>query len=172
MPGSNQNTTSAFGRYAILTDHGDTSLFRGSRYRIDPQWCWLKHMRGNRFLKGLRSCISAASMFARSRKFKDPVVVVTYGSSTGLFFALFQHLVRGLWKPRTHLMFDFLLDAPRRGPMQLIDRVKTMLFNQAITAAAIWGKTDVHRFAEAHGLLREKLVFHPYHITLDDLGRE
>ena len=109
-------------------------------------------------------------MFLNASRYPESVVVVTYGSTSAFFFAFCQNLFRWFIPIKTHFLFDLLLDAPRKGVAGSWDRFKAWVFNRAISGAVIWGACDVGRYSEHHGLSREKLFFHPYHITIDDFG--
>ena len=153
----------------ILTDHGKPEKFRGCRFVVTPA------LQGPFWsLPGvsvLRAAIRGLIAWLRIVRFRRPAVVVTYGGRTGFVIAACQALWRPFIQPRIHVMFDFLLDPPKKGVGGLIDKLKAKVFNSAVDRAVVWGKKDVPLFSNSHGLDLRRLRFHPYHITLDDLGK-
>lgn len=156
--------------YTILADHGDPDCFVGRRFRIDGGLGWLDSQLWRQpGFRIIRMVLRGTLAWFRVRRFDGPKVVVTYGAGLGFVLAFWQALFKPLMRPVTHFMFDLLLDKKRSGLGGLFDDIKTWIFNTAVSGAVIWGKSDVPRFSTEFGLQKEKLFFHPYHITLDDL---
>lgn len=99
---------------------------------------------------------------------RSPVVLVTVGSAHAFVLALLQLIARPFRRPRTHVMFDFLLERKRRGPGGLVDRIRTRIFTAAVDAAVVWGRADVDIYAQEYGIPRDKLRFKQFHITLEE----
>jgi len=64
-------------------------------------------------------------------------------------------------------MFDFLLDRKRRGVIGLFEKIKMHVLNRVVDLCIIWGQTDIETFAKEYNLPKSKLLFHPFHITLE-----
>ncbi len=154
----------------VLTDHGRPDRFVGCRRVVAPGLTspfWRLPV-----LAKLRPLLRGLGTWWRIATHRGPAVAVTYGNSTGYVVAALQALFAPFRRPVVHVMFDFLMDAPRSGIGGLLDRAKASIFNRAVACAVIWGKQDVPLFARTHGLDRSRLRFHPYHKTLDILTAE
>jgi glycosyltransferase involved in cell wall biosynthesis len=173
MPNENYSTSSLEHSIAVLTDHGDPRYFNGVRVRIDPQGLEstgkLSSLPGLRYL---RNVFKGCAMYWRAARWQGPAVVVTFGSTAGFILAYLQYLFRVFKTPKVHVMFDLLLDAKRSGLAGIADSAKAWIFNRSISGAAIWGKSDIARYEGTHGYNSQKLFFHPYHTTLDNIPEE
>ena len=153
----------------ILTDHGLAERFRPYRRSITlSELFWsprLLRIPGSivifELLWGLKCWLV-------SFRYPRHIPIITVGHGHGFVFAVLQYLLRWLIKPRTHLMFDLLLNAKGRGLAGVYDSMKARVFNKVVALAVVWGETDVETFAAEHGLAIEKLRFHPHHITLEE----
>jgi len=143
---------------AVFTDHGDPSKFVPFR-RVVPSAGI-----GGPYLRALRQ---AWRLWRSAQRFPGVAALVTYGSTTGFALAALQCLARPWREPRTHYMFDLLLDKRRAGLPGWYDRLKAAAFRGGGTCAVLWGAGDPDTFAAGHGLPRERLQFHPYHMTLE-----
>lgn len=154
----------------IITDHGASDKFTRYRIRIDTRFLRIRNRFFNPSIYRLvRALFNGLDFFLRARRVKGHAVVVTYASDVGFVFASIQYLCSPFLKPITHVMFDLLLDEKPTGLKGVVADIRSHIFNKAVSAAVIWGKSDVNRFANEFGLDRCKLIFHPYHITLDDI---
>lgn len=145
---------------AVFTDHGDLQHFKPYRHRAPSK-------RGWRPLFALRQ---AYWLWRRARQFRGTAAFVTYGSKTGFALAGLQTLARPWIQPRTHVIFDLLLEHPRRGMAGVYDRLKMMVFHRSGARAVVWGQSDATDFACAYGLPGDRFFWHPYHTTLDEFA--
>ncbi len=153
----------------ILTDHGLPERFYPYRRAIvlsGSLWSSLMlKIPGGQFVFEL--CWGIKCWF-RSFQFPRHIPIVTVGHGHGYVLALLQYLFSPFVTPRTHVMFDLLLNAKGRGPAGLYDTFKTRIFSRVVALAVVWGETDVETFSTEHRLPAEKLRFHPHHITLEE----
>jgi glycosyltransferase involved in cell wall biosynthesis len=151
----------------VVADHGEPSNFGSHRIVVLPGR--LEQARLFRF-PGLRIVpmflLAVRCWWAGLRHGR--VAFVTVGSAHAFVLASLQLVARPFRRPRTHVMFDFLLERRRRGPAGLLDRIRTHVFREAVDAAAVWGLADVHIYAREYGIPRNKLRFKQFHITLED----
>jgi hypothetical protein len=142
---------------AVFTDHGDPRHFAAYRRAAPPAPGW----------RPVRALRQACWLWRQARAFPGIAVFVTYGSMTGFALAALQTLARPWAQPRTHVMFDLLLEHPRRGIAGCYDRLKMAMFRRSGARAVVWGQCDVAEFARAYDLPVDRFSWHPYHTTLD-----
>jgi glycosyltransferase involved in cell wall biosynthesis len=146
----------------IFADHGERAKFQP--YRRTVQFQGLPTV--------LRAPLEAAELWIRSRLHRGPSVFVTYGGLTGFALAITQAVFAGIIEPRTHVMFDLLLERRRRGLLGYFDRLKMHAFRRSGVCAVVWGADDGQVFAREYQLPESRFQFHPYHTTLDDYDLE
>lgn len=152
----------------ILADHGLSDKFVGVRRIISPSNSLVVSLLriipgGNQLIEilwGLK-CWIVCLGYDRS------IPIVTVGHGHGFLFAFLQFIFKPIIRPRTHLMFDLLLNRRARGLASVYDKIKFHIFNSVVELAVVWGQTDVGTFANEFDIPEEKLMFHPHHITLE-----
>jgi glycosyltransferase involved in cell wall biosynthesis len=147
---------------AVFTDHGDPENFQPFRISIPAR------VRG-RFPGALDQ---GWRLWRAGVRHPGTAAYVTCGSTAGFVLAALQAIARFWRQPRTHLMFDLLLEHRRRGLIGLYDRLKAAAFRAGRVRAVVWGMTDGDDFAVEHELPRDRFLFHPYHATLEGFSYE
>lgn len=141
----------------VVTEHGDPENFRPFRLvRSLPS-----------VLGILRPPLEAGWIWQTARRQPSLTAFVTYGNRTGFALAALQAALSPIMQPRTHLMFDLLLERRRRGLPGLYDRLKMWAFRHGGVRAVVWGADDGEVFAREYSLPRDRFQFHPYHTTLE-----
>jgi glycosyltransferase involved in cell wall biosynthesis len=142
----------------VVTDHGELQNFVPYRVvRPSP-----------RLPRLLRAAVQAWDIWRTSRRQPGTTAIVTYGTLTAYALACLQALLRPFVAPRTHLVFDLLMERRRHaGPAALFDRWKAWSFRHGGMRAVVWGQDDGDVFAAEYDLPRDRFQFHPYHTTLE-----
>lgn len=140
----------------IVTEHGNPDYFRP--YRLVRAYPRLPRL--------ARHFVQSVALWATAFRIRGTVVFVTYGSLTGFFLAWLQALLKPVRRPRTHVMFDLLLERHRSGMLGLFDRWKALGFKLAGVRAVVWGTTDGEVFSREYKIPASRFQFHPYHHTL------
>lgn len=141
----------------VVTEHGDPENFQPFRLvRSLPSG-----------LGVLRPLLEAGRIWLAARRQHGLTAFVTYGNRTGFALAALQGALSPIVQPRTHVMFDLLLERRRGGLPGLFDRLKMWAFRQGGVRAVVWGADDGDVFAREYNLPRDRFQFHPYHTTLE-----
>ncbi|HOX25960.1 MAG TPA: glycosyltransferase [Candidatus Krumholzibacteria bacterium] len=141
----------------IFTEHGEPANFQPFRRNVGFA----------RLPRVPRTVVQALVLWSRARRHRGLAAFVTYGGMTGFALAWIQTILKPLIAPRTHVMFDLLLERRRRGLAGLFDRLKMVAFREAGVRAMVWGMDDGDVFAREYDVPRDRFQFHPYHTTLD-----
>lgn len=164
------DTTESTGRRGVrlLADHGRPEFFPGVRRRIKLNATLERLLRRLPGGNALAEVAWGLECWFVSLASPRDLPIVTVGYGRGMVFTYLQYCFRWLFRPRTQVMFDLLLDHPCiSGWGAIYERFKVRAFNRVVDRAVIWGEADIPRYAEGHGLQRHRLQFHPFHITLD-----
>jgi glycosyltransferase involved in cell wall biosynthesis len=155
-------------RFRILTDHGNPENFAPYRIRVKLS-APLFQARLFRLplFRIAPILILGFKCWWISIRHRGLAAFVTIGSAHGFVFAFLQYLTRPFIRPRTHVMFDFLLERKRIGILKLFDSLKMCVFCRVVDRAIVWGLPDVKSYSREYGIPREKLTFIPFHVTLE-----
>ncbi len=141
----------------VVTEHGDPANFRP--YRLARSLPAAPRL--------VRAPLEALGLWRTARRQPGVTAFVTYGNRTGFALAALQAILSPLVPPRTHVMFDLLLERRRGGLPGLFDRLKMWAFTRGGVRAVVWGADDGDVFAREYNLPRDRFQFHPYHTTLE-----
>jgi len=149
----------------VFADHGSPDHFPSRRKTISGGFQGNGAPTG--FSKYWDSIAYGIRCYKEVHRHKGDCVFVSVGSGHGFVFAFLQWLLSTLIRPRTHVVFDLLLEHPKKGLSRLLEKFKFHIFNRVIDKAVLWGRADLEIYEKAYQLSRDKLVFHPFHITLE-----
>jgi glycosyltransferase involved in cell wall biosynthesis len=156
-------------KFHILTDHGDPQYFVPYRIRISLK---SRFFHSRLFRRKVLRWIPALAMGCKcwwvGLRHRGPAPFVTCGAGYSFVLAFLQYLAHPFIRPRTHVMFDLLLEKKRSGLMGMFDTFKMHIFRKAVDRAIVWGPPDIDNFSREYGLPREKFVFLPYSTTIGD----
>jgi glycosyltransferase involved in cell wall biosynthesis len=158
----------------VVTDHGDPAMFSPHRLvrsrthlplAVDRPGTTLGQM-----LAGLpRAALEAWSLWRTARRQRGTTAIVTQGCSLQSYLcATLQAICRPLCAPRTHVVFDLLLEPRRSGLGGLFDSWKAWAFRHGKVRAVVWGAEDGENFAREYGLPLERFRLHSFYSTLTD----
>lgn len=154
--------------FHILTDHGDSQHFIPYRIKVELKSSLFRSNLFKRLhLRFLSEFILGIKCWWVSIRHRGQAPFVTIGSGHGFVFAFCQYLARPIITPRTHVMFDLLLEKKRHGLAGFFDSLKMHVFNKAVDCAVVWGQADVTAFSNEYKIPSDKFVFTPFHITLE-----
>ncbi len=124
---------------------------------------WLVRGLGERWAGNLASSVAALRLFVRRHRARG---LVTSAGACGLLLALLQRLCP--WGRRPHVLVDCnWYQAPGRLSHWL-KGLRLRLASPAVHRFVVWASHEVEDYARAFGLPREKLLYVPFHTTLDD----
>jgi glycosyltransferase involved in cell wall biosynthesis len=165
---SDPSKTDSRPRPLVITDHGDAVNFFGFRTIVALKAAfWEKPcLKTGRFSVVSRVALGTKCWWT-GLWHRESAAFVT-SPTTGLVLAAFQYLASPLVRPRVHLIFDFLLERRRKGSWGAVDRLKMALIKRAVDLCIVWGHADIDAYAREHNLPRNRLLFHTFHITLEN----
>ncbi len=141
----------------VVTDHGDPANFQPHRLTKSL----------DRLPAVIRPLVESWALWLEARRTPGVVAFVTYGTRSAFALAGLQALLRPFVQPRTHVMFDLLMERRRSGLLGLFDAAKMWAFRHGNVRAVVWGQDDGDVFAREYDLPRDRFQFHPYHTTLE-----
>jgi glycosyltransferase involved in cell wall biosynthesis len=113
----------------------------------------------------LRRCLSLAWELRLFRARHQFAGAVTTGSGAGAVFGVLQALPGFRRVP--HVMIDCLWYKESRPGVRGLARLKFSLLARSVSRFAVWSSAEVQRYGRNLGLPQSKLVFVPYHHTLE-----
>jgi len=152
----------------ILTDHGEEDKFEGCRYTIKlNNRFWKLNLFKLPFGSILVELFWGLKCWLVCLYFSKSIPIVTVGHGHGFIFAFMQFILKPFIKPRTHIMFAFLLNAKGTGLKAFYNTIKMKIFKSVVELAIVNGLADVDNFSKEFDIPTSKLRFHPFHITLE-----
>jgi glycosyltransferase involved in cell wall biosynthesis len=124
---------------------------------------WLVRVAGDRWAYNLKGALAALRIFARRSRCHG---IVTDGGASGLLLAYLQALCPRGRKP--HVMVDCLWDLRPGTVRAWLKRLRLRLAARAVHRFVVWASHEVEDYACAFGLPRAKLVYVPFHTTVQD----
>jgi glycosyltransferase involved in cell wall biosynthesis len=128
---------------------------------------WLVRRLGRRWADNLAGMTAALRMFLGRRHCQG---VVTDGGASGLLFAWLQGLFP--WGRKPHVMIDCNWYLPRGGFRAWLKGLRLRLAARTVHRFVVWASHEVEDYARAFGLPADKLVYVPFHTTLDGYAYE
>ncbi|GEM_PF-6358951 len=155
--------------FHILADHGLPEFFNPYRIRVLlTNSLFNKRLFRMPLLRLLPVVALGCKCWWVSVRHRGPAPFVTCSTGSSFVFALLQYLCRPLIRPRTHVMYDLLLERKRTGLMGLFDSIKMHVFRKVVDHAVVWGPPDIDSFSREYDIPTEKFSFVPYHLTLEN----
>ena len=153
------------GKIKIYTDHGIDDILPGFRVNLKKKY---SNSRWKHFFPQL----VGFPLYLFFHRFINPqCIYVTFGNSISTYILMTLQFIFSLFlKPRPHVLFDCLWETNRSLRNKITVAVRSFLVHQVISKVVVYCQSDIIKFNTALKIERQKLIFIPYHHTLEEFS--